>query len=59
MSVFMCAKVIHTVIKVNCVKVFKTNDFIKLRDNPVKVVYNIVATIPDMAGIKTHTNPAC
>ena len=42
MSVLMSAKLVHTIIQMNCMKSFQSNNLIKLGYNTIQIIYNII-----------------
>ena len=46
---------IHTVVKVERLKPVKSHNLVELGNNAVKVIYNIVAAVPDVAAVHTDS----
>ena len=55
MAILMGCKSIHRVIEVNGLEIIKTYHTIEILKNAIKIAYDIVAAIPDMASIKANT----
>ena len=54
--VLVCAEDIFRVIQMDCLKLIKADNFVKLLKNSVWVIGNIVSAVMDMAGIKANAN---
>ena len=51
----MAAKIIHTVIEMDSLQIGKPNDAVKLVQNTVQVIHNIITAVPYMTGIQTNS----
>ena len=55
MAVFVSAKRIQAVIQVDGAQTGKTDDAVKFGENLIQVIDDVIAAIPDMAGIQADT----
>ena len=54
-TVLVRAEFIFAVVKVNGIEVIQTDNAVKFIKHTVKVVFDIISSVPDVAGVKTDS----
>ena len=56
MPVFMASQGIFRIIQMQSMQLVQAYDPVKLHKNTVQIIYDVVAAVPDMAGVQTYAH---